>query len=91
MVVSEKKCNCYSHFQVRDTFGRKNSIVTFRTYCREIIRLQTLKNALLVNEHNLAVLHGTRIWMTDGGEFLEDEEAAEFHLLLVTAAFGRSD
>ena len=40
----------------------------------------------------LAVLHGTRIWMTDGGEFLEDEEAAEFHLLkLVTAAFGRSD
>ena len=39
----------------------------------------------------MAVLHGTRIWMTDGGEFLEDEEAAEFHLLLVTAAFGRSD
>ena len=40
----------------------------------------------------LAVLHGTRIWMTDGGEFLEDEEAAEFHLLkLVTAAKGRSD
>ena len=41
---------------------------------------------------NMAVLHGTRIWMTDGGEFLEDEEAAEFHLLkLVTAAEGRSD
>ena len=40
----------------------------------------------------MAVLHGTRIWMTDGGEFLEDEEAAEFHLLkLVTAAFGRRD
>ena len=40
----------------------------------------------------MAVLHGTRIWMTDGGEFLEDEEAAEFHLLkLVTAAEGRSD
>ena len=40
----------------------------------------------------MAVLHGTRIWMTDGGEFLEDEEAAEFHLLkLVTAAKGRSD
>ena len=43
-------------------------------------------------EGNMAVLHGTRIWMTDGGEFLEDEEAAEFHLLkLVTAAEGRSD
>ena len=44
------------------------------------------------NANYLAVLHGTRIWMTDGGEFLEDKEAAEFHLLkLVTAAFGRSD
>ena len=29
--------------------------------------------------------------MTSFGEFLEDEEAAEFHLLLVTAAEGRSD
>ena len=29
--------------------------------------------------------------MTSFGEFLEDKEAAEFHLLIVTAAFGRSD
>ena len=52
------------------------------------------KNSLLFQLISgfLAVLHGTRIWMTDGGEFLEDEEAAEFHLLkLVTAAKGRSD